>query len=107
MRIDFMFDNIKNQLENAASRNDYIALNDARRIIESWELAYDKDNKLKPKYEELLYFLDEKQSLSLDEAKYAMRLVMKLHEPLIQHKNDVLAIRVRDEQLNTLINKIR
>lgn len=75
-------------------------------VLKFWEQNWVASESLSYEMSRLKYIIYEKPKLVRSDVKEARDIIMRMHMPLITHKNHVIGLRLRDVYYFRLINKI-
>ena len=106
MKLNFLLNQIKRDLNLIPTiEGDKVSLYDVASVIDRWAQALEDENTLKgyeQRFQELLY----KESFTADDFIEATELLMLIHQPLINGKNNVMGVRIRDSDCLRLTNRL-
>lgn len=106
MKLNFLLNNIKRDLNLIPTTDgDKVSLYDVSVVIDRWAQALEDENTLK-QYEQRFQALLYKEPFSREDFIEATQLLMLIHQPLIDGKNNVMGVRLRDADYLRLTNRL-
>lgn len=106
MKLNFLVRNIKRDLKLIPTWEiDKVSIHDVNTVIERWEQALQDEHTLKESEQRFQELLNKEPFLRPDFTE-AMNLLMFIHRPLIEGRNDVMGVRLRDADYLRLHNRV-